>query len=46
MNFSKEYVEGAREYLFTDTKCLKLNLEILFFEMAAEAEVLRCLVCL
>lgn len=41
MNFSKEYVDGAREYLFTDAKCLKLDLEIPFAEMAAEAQALR-----
>jgi hypothetical protein len=41
MDFSKDYIEGAREYLHTDAKCLKLDLEIPHEAMASEAQALK-----
>lgn len=41
MNFSKEALPNSREYLVSDVKCLKLDLEIPHEEMAAEARALR-----
>lgn len=41
MNFSKEPLPNSREYLLSDAKCLKLDLEIPFEKMASEAKVLR-----
>ena len=41
MNFSKEPLPNSREYLFSNAKCLKLDLPVPFEEMAAEAKALR-----
>lgn len=41
MNFSEHPIEGAREYLFTEAKCLKLDLKIPHAAMAEEAKSLK-----
>ena len=40
-NFSKDPLPNSREYLFSDAKCLKLDLPIPFEEIAEEAKAIR-----
>lgn len=41
MIISKEPLPNSREYLFSDAKCLKLDLPVPYKEMATEAQALR-----
>lgn len=41
MHFSKDPLPNSREYLWTDAKCLKLDILVPYKEMAAEAVALR-----
>jgi len=40
-NFSKDPLPNSREYLFSDAKCLKLDLPVPYEAMAEEAKALR-----